>query len=56
MLEVKLQHSLDNASVLLQKVDNTREEDIKLKARIQFIKELMIWPQIEETAAKTQRN
>ncbi len=56
LLEEALKRQLDNASIALQNLDNEREIDLVLKAKINIIKELLKLPQVITLAANTKRN
>lgn len=56
LLEDALKRQLDNASIALQNLDNEREIDLVLKAKINIIKELLKLPRVITLAANTKRN
>lgn len=51
-----LESSLENNLTKLTQLDATREDDLKCKARIAVIKELLSLPQTLKLAANTKRN
>ena len=56
LIKSHLESSLDNNLTKLTNLEATREDDLKCKARIAVIKELLALPQILKLAANTKRN
>lgn len=56
LIKNQLEKSLINADQSLQKMANSREEDLLLKARIAVLKELISLPQVISLAANKERD